>query len=105
MAKNWRKFIAEIKMNSGIFLIKRCNLHKPTPPYNTRRLSYKYHKIKNYLFLNWSKKIGPVQRIVVIFTQKTGIKLSKIWFWYPGSGKNLFQIPDPGSGFATLPPT
>jgi hypothetical protein len=24
------------------------------------------------------------------------IKLSKIWVWDPGSGKNLFRIPDPG---------
>jgi hypothetical protein len=36
--------------------------------------------------------------------------LSKIWVWDPGSGKNLFRIPDPGvkkapdpgSGSATL---
>jgi hypothetical protein len=42
--------------------------------------------------------------------QKIVIKLSKIWFWDPGSGKNLFWIPDPGvkkppdpgSGSATL---
>jgi hypothetical protein len=24
-------------------------------------------------------------------------KLSKIWVWDPGSGKNPFRIPDPGS--------
>jgi hypothetical protein len=38
------------------------------------------------------------------------IKLSKIWVWDPGPGKNLFRIPDPGvrkapdpgSGSATL---
>jgi hypothetical protein len=37
-------------------------------------------------------------------------RLSKIWVWDPGSGKNLFRIPDPGvkkapdpgSGSATL---
>jgi hypothetical protein len=37
------------------------------------------------------------------FTQKIVNKLSKIWIWDsgseirdPGSGKNLFRIPDPG---------
>ncbi len=30
------------------------------------------------------------------FYQKVVIKLSKIWVWDPGSGKNLFRIPDPG---------
>ena len=28
--------------------------------------------------------------------QKIVTKLSKIWVWEPGSGKNLFRIPDPG---------
>jgi hypothetical protein len=52
-----------------------------------------------------------------IFYPKIVNKLSKIWVWdpgseirYPGSGKNLFRIPDqgvkkapdPGSGSATL---
>jgi hypothetical protein len=43
--------------------------------------------------------------------QKSFIKLSKIWFWDPGSGKNLFRIPKPGvkkapdPGTATLPGT
>ncbi len=44
------------------------------------------------------------------FTQKIVTMLSKIWVWDPGSGKNLFRIPDPGvkkapdpgSGSATL---
>ncbi len=51
------------------------------------------------------------QRIVEVFTQKIVTKLSKIWVWDPGYGKNLFRIPDPGvknapdpgSGSATLP--
>ena len=57
------------------------------------------------------------QRIIELFTQEIVTKLSKIWFWDPGSeirdpgsGKNLFRIPDPGvkkapdpgSGSATL---
>jgi hypothetical protein len=36
------------------------------------------------------------QRIIELFTQKIVTKLSKIWVWDPGSGKNLFRIPDPG---------
>ncbi len=50
------------------------------------------------------------QRIVQVFTQKIFNMLSNIWVWDPGSGKNLFRIPDPGvkkapdpgSGSATL---
>jgi hypothetical protein len=57
------------------------------------------------------------QRIVEVFTQKIFSMLSNIWVWDqgsgirdPGSGKNLFRIPDPGvkkapdpgSGSATL---
>ncbi len=36
------------------------------------------------------------QRIMELITQKIVNKLSKIWVWDPGSGKNLFLIPDPG---------
>jgi hypothetical protein len=36
------------------------------------------------------------QRIIELFTQKIVTKLSKVWVWDPGSGKNLFRIPDPG---------
>jgi hypothetical protein len=50
------------------------------------------------------KKIwANFQRIIELFTQKIATKLSKIWVWDPGSGsrdpgsgKNLFRIPDPG---------
>jgi hypothetical protein len=35
-------------------------------------------------------------RIIEVFTQKIVTKPSKIWVWDPGSGKNLFRIPDPG---------
>jgi hypothetical protein len=56
-------------------------------------------------------------RIIEVFTQKIVTKPSKIWVWDPGfgirdpgTGKNLFRIPDPGvkkapdpgSGSATL---
>jgi hypothetical protein len=52
-----------------------------------------------------------LQRIIELFNQKIVTKFSKkIWVWGPGSGKNLFRIPDPGvkkapdpgSGSATL---
>jgi hypothetical protein len=51
------------------------------------------------------KKIwANFQRIIELFTKKIVTKLSKIWVWdpgseirYPGSGKNLFRIRDPGS--------
>jgi hypothetical protein len=76
--------------------------------------SRKFHKIVNYFILDMlKKKIWPsFQRIIELFTQKFVTKLSKIWVWDPGSGINLFQIPDPGpvvkkspdpeSGSATL---
>jgi hypothetical protein len=58
------------------------------------------------------KILTNFQRIIDLFTQKIVSKLSKIWVWDPGSGKNLFRIPDPGvkkapdpgSRSATLPP-
>ncbi len=45
------------------------------------------------------KKIwASFQRIIELFTQKFVAKLSKMWVWDQGSGKNLFWIPDPGPG-------
>jgi hypothetical protein len=42
------------------------------------------------------KKIwANFQKIIELFTQKIVTKLLKIWLWDPGSGKNLFRIPDP----------
>jgi hypothetical protein len=40
--------------------------------------------------------LGQFQRIIELFTPKIVTKLSKIWVSDPGSGKNLFRIPDPG---------
>jgi hypothetical protein len=59
------------------------------------------------------KKFGPIlnfQRLIELFTKKIVKKFLKIWSWDPGSGKNLFRIPDPGvkkapdpgSGSATM---
>jgi hypothetical protein len=74
-------------------------------------------KIANsFSFEVLKKKI--FSKIYRIFYPKIVTKLSKIWVWDPrsrirdpGSGKNLFRIPDPGvkkapdpgSGSATLP--
>jgi hypothetical protein len=59
---------------------------------------HKFHKIANYFsFEVLKKKIwANFLRIIELFTQKIVTKLSKIWIWDPGSGKNLFRIPDPG---------
>ena len=60
--------------------------------------SHKFHKIENYFIFEMLKKIfwANFQRIMKLFTQKIVNKLSKIWAWDPGSGKNLLRIPDPG---------
>ncbi len=74
--------------------------------------SHKFHKIENYFsFEVMKKKIwANFQRIIELFTQKLVTKLS---LWGPGSGKNLFRLPDPepgvtkalDPGFATLQKT
>jgi hypothetical protein len=48
------------------------------------------------IILFFEKNWAYFQRIIELFTQKIVTKLSKIWVWDPGSGKNLFRIPDPG---------
>ncbi len=77
-----------------------------------------FTKCKIINFWTAQEKIwAKFQRIMELFTQKVVTKLSKIWIWDPesgirdpGSGINLFRIPDPGfkkapnpgSGSATL---
>ncbi len=60
--------------------------------------SHKFRKIVHYFnFEVLQKKIwANFQRIIELFAQKIVTKLSKVWVWDPGSGKNLFRIPDPG---------
>jgi hypothetical protein len=41
-------------------------------------------------------------RIIEVFTHKIVTKPSKIWVWDPGSGKNLFRIPDPDPQHCSL---
>ncbi len=56
--------------------------------------SHKFHKTEYDML---KKKIWHnFPRIIEVFTQKIVTKPSKIWVWDPGSGKNLFRIPDPG---------
>jgi hypothetical protein len=71
-----------------------------------------FTKLNIIYFGNAKEKIwADFQRIIEVFYPKRITKLSKIWVWDPGSGKNLFRIPDPrgqkapdpGSGSATLP--
>jgi hypothetical protein len=68
--------------------------------------SHKFHKTQKYFIFDMLKqKFWPnFPRIIEVFTQKIVTKPSKIWVWDPGSGirdpgsgKNLFRIPDPGS--------
>ncbi len=68
--------------------------------------SHKFHKIVTYFsFEVLKKKIwANFQRIIELFTKNIVKKLWKIWSWDPGSeirdpgsGKNLFRIPNPGS--------
>jgi hypothetical protein len=57
-----------------------------------------FTKLNIILFLKcWRKIWANFQRIIEVFTQTIFTKLSKIWVWDPGSGKNLFRILDPGS--------
>ncbi len=62
-------------------------------------LATKFNKIVNYFsFEVLKKKIwANFQRILELFTKKIDKKLFKKWSWDPGSGKNPFRIPDPGS--------
>jgi hypothetical protein len=53
------------------------------------QIIFSFEELKKKIWANF-------QRIIVLFTQKIVNKLSKIWVWDPGSGKNLFRIPDPG---------
>ncbi len=62
--------------------------------------SLKFYKIVNFFFACKEQNLSQFTKnyTVVVFTQKIVIKLSKYGFWSrdPGSGKNLFRIPDPG---------
>jgi hypothetical protein len=41
------------------------------------------------------KSWANFQRIIELFSKNIVKKLLKIWSWDPGSGKNLFRVPDP----------
>ncbi len=54
----------------------------------------KFTKLNCFIFeMLKNKNWANYQRIIELFTPKIGTKLTKIWIWDPGSGKNLFRIP------------
>jgi hypothetical protein len=61
--------------------------------------SHKFHKIENYFIFGMLKKKiwASFQRMIELFIQKIGTKLSKIWVWDPGSEIQEKPIPDPAS--------
>jgi hypothetical protein len=66
--------------------------------------SHKFHKIENYFSFEVLKKFGPIfKEIIELFTQKIVPELSIIWSWDPGSGTDLFRIPDQGSKRHRIP--
>jgi hypothetical protein len=73
--------------------------------------SQKYYKIVNNFSSEqikekfFAKTLRIIVLIIVLFTQKFVIKLSKIWAWDPGSGKTYSEswIPDPGSKRHRIP--
>jgi hypothetical protein len=76
-----------------------CFLSIPDPESNNsnkkgEEQSHKYPKIENYFIFEQVMKRNLSQLIKNCsnFTQKIVTKLSKIWVWDPGSGKNLFRI-------------
>ncbi len=45
----------------------------------------------------WRKKFGPIFiELQNFLPKKLSLNSPKVWVWDPGSGKNLFRIPDPG---------
>ncbi len=53
-------------------------------------------KLKIILFWNAEEnKLNQFSKSYRTFYPKSVTKLSKIWVWDPGFGKNLFRIPDP----------
>ncbi len=67
--------------------------------------SHKYQKIKKSCEVVKKKTWANFQRIVILFTQNKVNKLSKIWVWDRGSGKNLFRIQgQKGTGSRILDP-
>ncbi len=59
--------------------------------------SYKFHKIELGFFNVEEKNLGQFSKNYRTCYPKIVTKLSKIGVWDPGSGKNLFRIPDPVS--------
>jgi len=48
--------------------------------------------------------LGELAKNIELFTQNLSLSSrKKIWVWDPGSGKNLFRIPDPDPGVKKAP--
>ncbi len=64
--------------------------------------SHKFHKIKNYFIFELPRKkiLAKFQRSIELLPKKLSLSSQKCEFGSgirdPGSGKNLFRIPDPG---------
>jgi hypothetical protein len=57
--------------------------------------SHKKHKIVNNFEQVKNIVLTKTLRIIVLFTQKFVIKLSKIWVWARDPGSKRHRIPDP----------
>ncbi len=56
--------------------------------------SHKKNIVNNFIFEQEMKFFfAKTLKIKALFTQKIFIKLSKLWVWDPGSGKNLSRTP------------
>jgi hypothetical protein len=124
--------IRDVYPGSRILIFTHPGSRIPDPKTATKERGEKklvvipFNVATNFTIVNYfsfevlKKKIwANFQRIIELFTKKIVKKLLKIWSWDPGSeirdpgsGKNLFRIPnpgvkkhpipDPGSGSATL---
>ncbi len=105
----WR--ILDVYLGSRILIFTHPGSRIPDPKTlrkqkrEVKKICYTFFVVTNFTKLNTyyvifemlKKKIwANFQRIVEVCTQKIFNRLSNIWVWDPGSGKNLFRIPDPG---------
>ncbi len=104
-----------------VLIVTLFGLTLPSPKHAKKIYFLMLSPCFDILFLKcWRKKCGPIfKELLKFFPKKLSLSSQKYRFgWDPGSGKNLFQIPDPrssiqgskrhriqdpGSGSATLP--
>ncbi len=89
------------------FLSRILIFFHPTPDSTTTKKEVKKILLSFFVgknFIKQERKVEPIDKELFL-TQTIVTKLSEIWVWNPGSGKNLFRIriqeikkaPDPGS--------